>query len=115
MTRANEQTAKVFYKGSSEDFVVFIDDIETLNKWRKDRSIPLADVVNGFKIFVTHKHGAQGIMDGASKGILETEFGTSNEDECIKKILENGEYQSSVTRERQGGTNDAKDSPVVGR
>lgn len=35
-------------------------------------------------------------MDGASKGILETEFGTSNEDECIKKILENGEYQSSV-------------------
>lgn len=54
-------------------------------------------------------------MDGASKGILETEFGTSNEDECIKKILENGEYQSSVTKERQGGTNDAKDSPVVGR
>ncbi|PIG81149.1 RNA binding protein [Aspergillus arachidicola] len=98
MTRANEQTAKVFYKGSSEDFVVFVDDIETLNKWRKDRSIPLADVVNGFKIFVTHKHGAQGIMDGASR-----------------KILENGEYQSSVTRERQGGTNDAKDSPVVGR
>lgn len=42
------------------------------------------------------RHGAQGIMDGASKGILETEFGTSNEDECIKKILENGEYQSSV-------------------
>ncbi|GMG01210.1 unnamed protein product [Aspergillus oryzae var. brunneus] len=85
MTRANEQTAKVFYKGSSEDFVVFVDDIEILNNWRKDRSIPLADVVNGFKIFVTH-----------NKGILETEFGTSNEDECIKKILENGEYQSSV-------------------
>lgn len=55
MTRANEQTAKVFYKGSSEDFVVFVDDIEILNNWRKDRSIPLADVVNGFKIFVTHK------------------------------------------------------------
>ncbi|KAE8162174.1 ribosome maturation protein [Aspergillus tamarii] len=105
MPRANEPTAKVFYKGSSEDFVVFVDGIEILNNWRKDRSIPLADVVNGFKIFVTHKHGAQGIMDGASKGILETEFGTSNEDQCIIKILENGEYQATVTRERQDETN----------
>lgn len=35
-------------------------------------------------------------MDGASKGILETEFGTSNEDQCIIKILENGEYQATV-------------------
>ena len=58
MPRANEPTAKVFYKGSSEDFVVFVDGIEILNNWRKDRSIPLADVVNGFKIFVTHKYAS---------------------------------------------------------
>ena len=34
-------------------------------------------------------------MDGASKSTLENEFGTSNEDECIIKILENGQIQSS--------------------
>ncbi|OGM50067.1 RNA binding protein [Aspergillus bombycis] len=115
MPRANEPTAKVFYKGAAEDFIVFVDDIQVLNNWRKDRSIPLADVVNGFKIFVTHRHGAQGIMDGASKGILDTEFGTSNEDECIQKILENGEYQSSVTRERQDDTNVANGPVGIGR
>ncbi|KAB8229799.1 hypothetical protein ETB97_011875 [Aspergillus alliaceus] len=105
MPRANEPTSKVFYKGSSDDFIVFVDDVQILNNWRKDRSIPLADVVNGFKIFVTHKHGTQGILDGASKALLENEFGTTNEDECITKILENGDYQSSTTRERQDDTN----------
>lgn len=55
MPRSNVATAKVFYKGASDDFVVFVDDIGTLNNWRNDRSIPLASVVNGWKIFVTHK------------------------------------------------------------
>jgi hypothetical protein len=55
MPRANEQTAKVFYKGASDDFIVIVDDIKILNDWRKDRSIALSDVLNGWKIFVTHK------------------------------------------------------------
>ena len=41
-------------------------------------------------------HGAQGILDGASKGALENEFGTSNDDECMIKILERGEYQATT-------------------
>ncbi|PYI29261.1 DUF1960-domain-containing protein [Aspergillus indologenus CBS 114.80] len=105
MPRAVEQTSKMFYKGSSDDFVIFVDDNDVVNKWRNDRSIPLADVVNGFKIFVTHKHGAQGILDNASKSSLQNEFGTDNEDECLIKILENGEFQSSQSRERQDDTN----------
>ena len=32
-------------------------------------------------------------MDVASKGSLEDEFGTSNEDEVFKKILKTGELQ----------------------
>ncbi|KAF7590417.1 hypothetical protein BBP40_002873 [Aspergillus hancockii] len=115
MPRANEQTAKVFYKGSSDDFIVFVDDVKILNDWRKDRSIPLSHVLNGWKIFVTHRHGAQGIMDGASKALLENEFGTSDEDTCMTKILENGEYQSSVTRERQDETNVANGPVGIGR
>ena len=44
------------------------------------------------------RHGAQGHLDGASKAILENEFETSNEDECIIKILENGEVQQTRVR-----------------
>lgn len=54
MPRANETTSKIFYKGKSDDFVVFVDDFEILKKWKNDRSIPLADVLNGWKIFITH-------------------------------------------------------------
>ncbi|KAJ5231845.1 RNA binding protein [Penicillium citrinum] len=110
MARGNDTATKVFYKGKSEDFIVFVDDVEILKKWKNDRSIPLADVVNGWKIFVTHRHGAQGIMDGASKSILADEFGSEKEDDCIVKILENGEYQNITSREREGGKNDANGS-----
>ncbi len=40
-----------------------------------------------------NRHGAQGQLDGASKGTLENEFGTSRDDEVIKKILEEGSVQ----------------------
>lgn len=47
---------KVHYKGSDEDFIVFVENPEELKKWKGDRSIPLAQVVDSFKIFVTHKY-----------------------------------------------------------
>lgn len=34
-------------------------------------------------------------MDGASKSTLENEFGVSDEEEVIKKILESGSVQES--------------------
>ena len=34
-------------------------------------------------------------MDGASNATLENEFGTHNEDECIKQILNKGQVQKS--------------------
>ncbi|KAJ5464081.1 hypothetical protein N7475_007216 [Penicillium sp. IBT 31633x] len=105
MSRANDTTAKVFYKGSSEDFIVFVDDVQSLKTWLRDRSIPLVNVINGWNIFVTQKGGAQGILNEASKAMLENEFGSSNEDHCMTKILENGNYQSSIPRETHGNTN----------
>ena len=39
------------------------------------------------------RHGAQNAYDSASKATLENEFGTSNEDVCMTKILENGDLQ----------------------
>jgi hypothetical protein len=55
MTRGNDPTTKVIYKGNTDDFVIFVDDVAAAQNWRKDRSIPLAQVVSGWKIFVTHK------------------------------------------------------------
>ena len=44
---------------------------------------------------VACRHGAQNAYDGASKQTLENEFGTSNEDECMIKILEKGDIQET--------------------
>jgi hypothetical protein len=55
MPRGNDNHTKVWFKGKSDDFVVFVDDIPTVHKWRKDRSIPLQQVLSGWKIFVTHR------------------------------------------------------------
>lgn len=54
MARGNETANKIFYKGNSEDFIVFVDDLQILQKWKSDRSVPLTEVLNGWKIFVTH-------------------------------------------------------------
>lgn len=55
MPKGNTQQYKVFYKGTEEDFIIFVDSPEDLAKWKADRSTPLAQVVSGFKIMVSHK------------------------------------------------------------
>ncbi len=55
MPRGNAVQSKVHYQGKEEDFVIFVDEPAAVQKWKGDRSIPLAQVVSGFKIFVTHK------------------------------------------------------------
>ncbi|KAI0135433.1 shwachman-Bodian-diamond syndrome protein [Daldinia grandis] len=113
MTKGEATQVKVHYKGKEDDFIIFVDDIETYRKWKNDKSVPMAHFISAFKIFVTHKQGAQGQMDGASKSTLENEFGVSNEDEVIKKILESGTIQESEFPERQGPKNDAQRGSIV--
>lgn len=55
MARGESQQTKCHYKGKEDDFIVFVENEKTVKKWRGDRSVPLAQVVNSFKIFVTHK------------------------------------------------------------
>ncbi|KAJ4366255.1 hypothetical protein N0V83_007891 [Neocucurbitaria cava] len=110
MPRGNAAHTQVFYKGSSGDvFTVFVESAEAVKKWKDDSSVPLADVVAGWKIMVP-EHGKQGILNTASNGQLENEFGTKNEDEVIKKILQQGEIQTAENPERQGSTNDSMGS-----
>lgn len=55
MTKGGATQVKVHFKGEDDDFLVFVDDLETYKKWQEDKSIPLAHFVSAFKIFVTHK------------------------------------------------------------
>ena len=41
------------------------------------------------------RQGTQGVLDTASKGTLDTEFGTTKEDDVIAQILEKGDVQES--------------------
>lgn len=60
------------------------------------------------------RHGAQGTFDGASKSTLENEFGTTDEDEVIKAILEKGTLQeSAVCRVNYSRLGNAALSPPV--
>ncbi|EWC43459.1 hypothetical protein DRE_07569 [Drechslerella stenobrocha 248] len=105
--RGGDNVTKVYLKKGGEDFIVLIEDAATLTKWKSDSSIPLTQVVNGFKVFTTRKQGAQGILDSASKSTMEGAFGTSNEDEVIKTILKEGQLQTSSSASRESSTNDS--------
>ncbi|KAI9846627.1 MAG: hypothetical protein M1838_001226 [Thelocarpon superellum] len=110
MPRGNTGQTKVHLAGKEEDFIIFVDDAQIVKDWRKDKSIPLAQVVSGWKVFVTHKHGAQGVLDTASHSTLENEFGTHQEEEVVQTILEKGDLQETESHERFGSTNDSKGS-----
>ncbi|USP79058.1 uncharacterized protein yc1106_06332 [Curvularia clavata] len=113
MARGNSPQTQVFYKGSNGDqFCVFVESEELLKKWKGDSTIPMTDVVAGWKIMVP-EHGKQGILNTASKGQLENEFGTSNEDEVMKKILTDGSVQSTDNSERIGITNETMGARVA--
>lgn len=45
-----------------------------------------------------NRHGAQGPFNGAPKGILESEFGTSVDEDVITQILEKGSLQEGRVR-----------------
>jgi len=105
MPRGNAGQTKVHYKGKEDDFVIFVDSSEDVKKWKSDKTVPLAQVVSGWKVFVTHKHGTQGILDTASHSALENEFGTHNDEDVVKQIIEKGDVQESEAHERQGDTN----------
>ena len=53
--RGNAPQTKVHMKGKDEDFIVFVESKEAVQNWKKDKTIPLAQVVGGWKIFVTHR------------------------------------------------------------
>jgi hypothetical protein len=55
MTRADTYQTKIHYKGNEDDFVILVESVEAVKKWKEDKTIPLVDVVNSFDVFATHK------------------------------------------------------------
>ena len=98
---------KVYLKKDGQDFIVLVEDKKSLEEWKGDSSVPLARVVDGFKVFTTHGQGVQGVMDTASKSMLEGAFGTSKEDDVIATILKEGQLQSTSASARESSTNDS--------
>lgn len=113
MVRGQDVQTRVHFKGKNEDYIVFAESAQAVSEWKKDKSIPLVQVVNGFKIFVTHKHGNQGELNTASKGTLEDEFGTSRDDDVIKQILEQGSVHSHENAGRGGDKNITQGASVA--
>ncbi|KAB5563547.1 ribosome maturation protein [Coniochaeta sp. 2T2.1] len=113
MTRGNAQTIKVHYKGQTDDFLVFIDDVEAFKKYKSEKegekTTPLAQVVSSFQVFTTGNHGAQGSYNTPSDATLENEFGKGTKvEDAIKVILAKGEMQEGEFPERQGRRNDTQ-------
>ncbi|KAF2090988.1 putative RNA binding protein [Saccharata proteae CBS 121410] len=113
MVRGADTQTKVHLKGKDDDFVIFVDSIKAVQEWKNDKSVPLAQVVSGWKVFVTHKQGTQGILDGASNSALDNEFGTHKEEDVVQQILERGDVQEVEEHGRQGDKNITKGPAVA--
>lgn len=106
---------RIFYKGDEADFVVFIENTDLIEKYKKgDTTIPLIDIVGIYKVFINRQGGNEGVLDEASKQELSSQFGTSDVDEIIKKILKEGSSKSGANVSRGGAsTNDSIGSGFV--
>lgn len=52
MARGETTQIKCQYKGDHDEYVVFLESMESYEKWLNDKSHPLARVVSAFHIFV---------------------------------------------------------------
>lgn len=53
--KGNAAQTKIHYKGKEDDFIIFADSADAVKEWKADKSIPLAQVVSGWKVFHTNK------------------------------------------------------------
>lgn len=107
---------KVFYKGTENDFIVFVEDSEALKKYRSnDKTVPLVDVISIYKVYTNRQGGNEGVIDEASNSELQNEFGTRNIDEVLLKIIREG--SDKLNPELQHGKsphNDSKGPAYIG-
>ncbi|GBB90248.1 hypothetical protein RclHR1_17120007 [Rhizophagus clarus] len=91
---APQEEVRVIYKpkNSREEYFVFAYPDEVL-RWRKDKSIPLTEVVQTFEVYES-SNGSEGFAGRPSKQTLENVFSTSKDTDVINYILENGTFHN---------------------
>jgi len=105
---------RVIYKPDSQatdEYIVIVNPDEYKKYKDGDTTIPLADVVDSFKILHSGQ-GNQGILGTASNQQLDTVFGTHKDVDVVTIILEKGKVQASegVGSTSSGNTNAARGS-----
>lgn len=88
---------RVFYKGQNEDFIVFLDDLEAMEKYKTDSTIPMSQFLGSFDVFKSYTGGASGKLEKASKQELAEEFGDFGDvvNDVIPVIISKGQIQNN--------------------
>jgi hypothetical protein len=58
MPRGITEVDKMIYKGTEDEFIVIVDSLEDLEKWKTDPTVPMARVVGSFNVFTTFRYVA---------------------------------------------------------
>jgi ribosome maturation protein Sdo1 len=90
-----KQLHRVVYKPdsqSTDEFMVIVDNSE-YQRWKEDKSVAIALVVDSFDVFHSGQ-GSQGKMMRPSKQQLDSIFGTTREEEVVEQILSKGELKA---------------------
>ncbi len=90
----SDQSVKVVYRGDEHNEFFVIANAGMVSKYKSDKTIPLIDVVQSFDILTTTTGGNTGEAIRPAKGLLESCFNTTNEDEIVKTIIEKGEEKT---------------------
>ncbi|KAI8384555.1 ribosome maturation protein [Radiomyces spectabilis] len=88
---ATKNPCKLVYKSEDGSEYFVIANAGMAAQWKKDKTIPLIDVVQSFDVLTVTNGGNSGEASRPPSGILSSVFGTDNVDEVVKKIVEQGE------------------------
>ncbi|KAH8549121.1 hypothetical protein BGW37DRAFT_429691 [Umbelopsis sp. PMI_123] len=90
---------RVTYKVDGQEFFIFADSVY-LEKWKKDKTIPIVQVAQSYDVLYIPNGGNTGEAVRPAKGTLESAFGTTNADDIVKTILTEGESKGGSHIER---------------
>ncbi|EEC42699.1 predicted protein [Phaeodactylum tricornutum CCAP 1055/1] len=79
--------------------MVLLVDEDMYEKQKKDKSIPMVNVVDSFQVFKYEKPGSSGRLAKPTKEEIEGTFGTSKEEDVVLFMLENGTLHGKMVLE----------------
>lgn len=84
--------------------MVLMVDSESYEKYKKDSSVPIAEVVDSFDV-LKYDQGKSGHLDRPSQAEIKDTFGTTNENEIVEFMLKNGQLhgEGMMNKSNLGG------------